>query len=78
MGILVADILNPYIAVLAKTIDGAARAKGFDVVLSVEGTPDEAAERAIGNLVAQRVAGMILVGAPDDIKIVEKIARRIP
>jgi DNA-binding LacI/PurR family transcriptional regulator len=78
VGIVVADILNPYLAVLAKTIDGAARAKGFDVVLSVEGTPDEAAERAIGNLIAQRVAGLILVGAPDDIKIVEKIARRIP
>jgi hypothetical protein len=31
----------------------------------------------IGNLIAQRVAGLILIGAPDDIKIVEKVARRI-
>jgi DNA-binding LacI/PurR family transcriptional regulator len=78
VGILVADILNPYLAHLAKTIDGAARAKGFSVVLSVDGTPDDAAERAITNLVAQRIAGVILIGAPDDIKIVEKVARRVP
>jgi DNA-binding LacI/PurR family transcriptional regulator len=78
VGILVADILNPYLAVLAKTIDGAARAKGFDVVLSVDGTPDEAAQRAIANLMAQRIAGMVLIGAPDDIKIVDRVARRIP
>jgi len=78
VGILVADILNPYLAVLAKTVDAAARTKGFDVVLSVDGMPDEAAERAINNLIAQRIAGMILIGAPDDIKIVEKVARRIP
>jgi DNA-binding LacI/PurR family transcriptional regulator len=78
VGILVADILNPYLAVLAKTIDRAARAKGFDVVLSVDGTPDEAAERGVANLVAQRVAGLILIGAPYDIKIVERVARRIP
>jgi DNA-binding LacI/PurR family transcriptional regulator len=78
VGILLADILNPYIAVLAKTIDGAARAKGFDVVLSIDGTPDEAAERGIANLMAHRVAGMILIGAPYDIKNVEKVARRIP
>jgi DNA-binding LacI/PurR family transcriptional regulator len=70
VGIVVADILNPYLAHLAKTIDGAARAKGFSVVLSVDGTPDDAAERAITNLVAQRIAGVILIGAPDDIKIV--------
>jgi DNA-binding LacI/PurR family transcriptional regulator len=78
VGILVSDILNPHLAELAKTIDGAARAKGFSVVLSVDGTPDDAAERAITNLVAQRIAGVILIGAPDDIKIVEKVARRVP
>src|SRR6516162_3232407 len=78
VGILVADILNPYLAVLAKTIDAAARAKGFDVVLSVDGMPDEAAERAIGNLIAQRVAGIILSGAPDDIKFCGRAARRTP
>jgi DNA-binding LacI/PurR family transcriptional regulator len=78
LGILVADILNPYLAVLTKTIDEAARLKGFDIVLSVDGTPDEAAERAIGNLIAQRIAGLILIGAPDDMQIVEKVARRIP
>ena len=76
VGILVSDILNPHLAELAKTIDGAARAKGFSVVLSVDGSPDDAAERAITNLVAQRIAGVILIGAPDDIKIVEKFARR--
>ena len=46
VGILVADILNPYLAVLAKTIDEAARSKGFDIVLSVDGTPNKTAEGA--------------------------------
>ena len=71
VGILLADILNPYLAALAKTIDEAARSKGFDIVLSVDGTPNKTAEGAIGNLIAQRVGGLILIGAPDDIKIVE-------
>ncbi len=78
VGILVDDILNPFSAIQAKMIDAAARAKGFDVVLSVDGTPDDAAERAIGNFIAQRVAGMILLAAPNDIKIVEKVARLKP
>jgi DNA-binding LacI/PurR family transcriptional regulator len=78
IGILIADVLNPYLAMLAKTLDATARAKGLDVVLSIDGSPDSAAEKAIGNLLAQRVAGMILVGAPDAVEIVEKLARRVP
>jgi DNA-binding LacI/PurR family transcriptional regulator len=48
VGIPVADIPNPYLAVLAKTIDEAARSKCFDIVLSVDGTPNKTAEGANG------------------------------
>jgi DNA-binding LacI/PurR family transcriptional regulator len=78
IGILVADIVNPYLAMFAKTLDAAARAEGFDVVLSIDGSPDSAAEKAVNNLLAQRVAGLILVGAPDSIELAEKVARRVP
>jgi DNA-binding LacI/PurR family transcriptional regulator len=72
VGILVADILNPYLAVLAKTIDEAARSKGFDIAFSrLTARRTKPPKEQIGNLIAQRVGGLILIGAPDDIKIVE-------
>ena len=78
VGILVADVLNPYEALLAKSIDAVARERGFDVLLSVDGSPDDHAERAIDELLAQRIAGLVLVGAPDAMAIVERVARRVP
>jgi len=78
IGILVADIINPYLALFAKTIDAAARAENFDVILSVDSATDEAAEKAVASLLSQRVAGLIFVGAPASIEFVAQVARRVP
>jgi DNA-binding LacI/PurR family transcriptional regulator len=78
IGVLLSDILNPFTALVAKSIDAVAREKGFEVILSIEGFPDPAAEKAIQSLVAQRVAGLILIGSPDSTTLIEKVSRHLP
>lgn len=78
IGILLSDVLNPFTAAVAKSIDAIAREKGFEVILSIEGHPDPSAEKAIQSLVAQRVAGLILIGSPESTKVVERVSRAIP
>lgn len=78
IGVLLSDVLNPFTAAVAKSIDAVAREKGFEVILSIEGSPEPAAEKAIQALVAQRVAGLILIGSPESTALVEKISRNLP
>ena len=78
VGILVSDILNPFSASLAQSIDLAARAKGFEVLLSIQGGTDEAAESALDALLLQRVDGLILIGAPKSVPMIEGLGRRVP
>lgn len=78
IGILVSNILNPFQAALTRAMDAAAREQGFDVVLSINGETDEQAESAITSLVAQRVAGLVLIDAPQSISTVERIAWQVP
>lgn len=78
IGVLLSDILNPFTASMAKSIDTVAREKGFDVFLSIEGYPDPAVEKAIESLIAQRVAGLILIGSPESPALIEKVSRRLP
>jgi DNA-binding LacI/PurR family transcriptional regulator len=78
IGVLLSDILNPFTASVAKSIGAVAREKGFEIILSIEGHPDAAAEKAIQSLIAQRVAGLILIGSPESTALVEKVSRRLP
>lgn len=78
IGILLSDILNPFTASVARSLDAAAREKGFDVLLSIEGYSDATAEKPIQSLVAQRVAGLVLIGSPESTAYVEKVSRKIP
>ncbi len=78
IGILLSDILNPFTASVAKCIDAVARDRGFDVLLSIEGHADPAAEKPIYSLVAQRVAGLITIGSPESLAVVESVSRRMP
>jgi LacI family transcriptional regulator len=64
IGILVSNILNPFQAALTKAIDTAGRAAGFDLLLSINGGYDAEAENSIASLVAQHVAGLVLIEAP--------------
>ena len=78
IGILVSNILNPFQAALCKAIDAAARAEGYEVLLSINGGSDEEAEHAISNLVAQRVAGLVLIDAPQSVGTIERISWQVP
>lgn len=78
IGVLLSDIQNPFTASVAKSIDEAARERGFDVILSLEGLTEPGAEKAIQSLVAQRVAGLILIGSPESTALIERVSRTIP
>jgi DNA-binding LacI/PurR family transcriptional regulator len=77
IGVLVSDILNPFSASLAKSIDASAREKGFDVFLSFEGA-DADLHRLIRGLLDRRVAGLVLVGSPEMPELIEGYNRRVP
>lgn len=78
IGVLLSDILNPFTASMAKCLDAAARERGFDVLLSIEGHADPAAEKPLQSLAAQRVAGLITIGSPESLAVLDKISRRLP
>jgi DNA-binding LacI/PurR family transcriptional regulator len=78
IGILVSNILNPFQAALTKAIDTAGRADGFELLLSLNGGSDAEAENAIASLVAQRVAGLVLIDAPQSLAAVERISWQVP
>ena len=78
IGILVSNILNPFQAALTKAIDAAGRADGFEVLLSINGGTDAEAEKAISSLSAQRVAGLVLIDAPQSVAAIERISWQAP
>ncbi len=78
IGVVVANILNPFLAALTKSIDSAGRSEGFDVLLSINADSDQEAERAVGNLLAQRVAGLVLIDAPQSLNSIERIGWQVP
>lgn len=78
IGVLLSDILNPFTASVAKSIVSLAREKGFEVILSLEGHSDPAAEKAIQSLVAQRVSGLMLIGSPESAPYIEQVSRTLP
>jgi DNA-binding LacI/PurR family transcriptional regulator len=78
LGVLIGQILNPYVALLAREIDEVARERGYDVLLSINGSPDAAAEMSIDGLVAHRVAGIILVDSPTSDAIIEAVGQVLP
>jgi DNA-binding LacI/PurR family transcriptional regulator len=78
IGILVANILNPFLAALTKALDAAARQEGFDVVLSINGGTDPEAEKASASLIAQRIAGLVLIDAPQSVTAIETIGWQLP
>lgn len=78
IGVLLSDILNPFTASVAKHLDAAARERGFDVLLSIEGHADPAADKPIQSLMAQRVAGLVTIGSPESLATLERVSRRLP
>jgi DNA-binding LacI/PurR family transcriptional regulator len=78
LGVVVGQITNPLQAEIAKIASGAAREQDYSVLLSIDAETDEAAEEAIRTLIAHRVAGVLLVGAPFAKKAIARVATLIP
>jgi len=78
IGILVSNIVNPFQAALTEAIDAAGRADGFEVMLSINGHTDSEAEKAISSLIAQGVAGLVLIDAPQSVAAIERISWQVP
>lgn len=64
IGVIVGRIVDPLQAAVAREIDRIAGAAGYDVLLSINADADEDAEQSVRMLMARRVAGVLLVGAP--------------
>lgn len=64
IGVVIGRVLDPLQAAVAKEIDLLAGAAGLDVLLSINADTDEAAEQSVRMLMARRVAGVLLIGAP--------------
>lgn len=79
IGVVVADIENPFFSLAMRGITDAARAAGFTVVLTNSGEEIEAEKAAIRTLIAKRVDGLIVtpsrVSEVEHLKEVQRSAR---
>ena len=65
IGLIIADISNPFFADVCRAVERVARRRGYSVVLCAS-AEDVAAEREyVGILASRRVDGLLLVPAPD-------------
>jgi DNA-binding LacI/PurR family transcriptional regulator len=64
IGVVIGRIVDPLQAAVAREIDRVAAGAGYDVLLSINAETDEDAEQSVRMLMARRVAGVLLVGAP--------------
>lgn len=78
IGILIGDLLNPFEALLARNADAAARRSGYESVVSINGMTDSAALVSARALMDQRVAGIILIGAPKQTEVIARISKKLP
>lgn len=73
IGLVVGDVLNPYEAMLARECDRALRDAGYFAMLAVTGTTS-----TIRAFIDQRIAGLVLIGAPVDRDEIVAVAKLLP
>ncbi|WP_035831434.1 LacI family DNA-binding transcriptional regulator [Kaistia adipata] len=78
LGVVVGQIENGLQAEIAKTASLLAREQGYSVLLSIDADTDADAENAIRTLIAHRVSGILLIGAPYEKKTIARVAEWIP
>jgi LacI family transcriptional regulator len=61
IGLLLGDLTNPFYASLAKAAVEVANQAGYAVVLSTVDEDPEVEQRAVGDLIGRRVAGLVIV-----------------
>ncbi len=79
MGIIIADISNPFFASVAKVVEDAARKKGYSIILCNTDEEYEEEQEAIQTLLEKRVDGILIAPVQTkDQNIVELKRRKIP
>lgn len=73
IGLVVGDVLNPYEAMLARECDRALRDAGYFAMLAVSGTTS-----TIRAFIDQRIAGLVLIGAPVDRDEIVAVSKLLP
>lgn len=66
IGIIVSDLLNPFFAETAKTLDTEARRQGYETFLTSTDFSPEKQRSAVREMLAMRVAGMAMMTSEDD------------
>ncbi|HET7714839.1 MAG TPA: LacI family DNA-binding transcriptional regulator [Bauldia sp.] len=77
IGVVVGRIVDPLQAAVVQEIDRIAVAAGYDVLLSITAETDEGAEQSVRMLMARRVAGVLLVGAPRAKSSIARVAKMV-
>jgi DNA-binding LacI/PurR family transcriptional regulator len=76
--VLVRDITNPLMAEIAKWVAVVSAKQGLSTLVSLDADTDTSAERALDDLIAHRVSGVIMVGAPYEKPAIARAAVRLP
>lgn len=78
LGIVVGEVTNPLQAEIAKWASVLSGDHNFTALVSLDADSDEKAERAIHALMAHRVSGVLLVGAPYEKAAIARVAAEVP
>lgn len=78
VGTLVGDVTNPLQAEIAKWVTVFAAENGLNALVSLDAETDEKAERSLDALMAHRISGLIMVGAPYEKPAIARVAERVP
>lgn len=78
VGIVIGQVTNPLQAEIARWASVIAAEHGLTGLVSLDAETDEKAESAIDALLAHRVSGVILVGAPYGKGAIARVAARVP
>lgn len=65
IGLIIADISNPFFADVCQAVEQVARQRGYSVVLCASAENVEAEQEYVGILTSRRVDGLLLVPAPE-------------
>jgi DNA-binding LacI/PurR family transcriptional regulator len=78
IGIVVGQVTNPLQAEIAKWASVLSAEQGLTALVSLDAESDENAEAAIRALMAHRVSGVMLVGAPYEKAAIARVAAEVP
>lgn len=78
VGIVIGQVTNPLQAEVARWASVMAAEHGLTGLVSLDAETDDKAEAAIDALLAHRVSGVILVGAPYGKASIARVAQRVP